>query len=243
MVVGKPSKEVLHYAEVQLGARHSPDLFHVQQDTSRAVSLPLASHFDTLQQIAAAAGLSAQATKKLAKARRVLKPMKATIFMRCIGGQAVLSEGGRESFSATVLPRGRPLPENDSRPRQLCHAGNPGSYFGRRCYVCRDCRKRPKAEVERIEREDGICGFLEQSNLSQKNIQRLETLTDADLPGIADLASLVLADRTMTPVRGPCRLPVTYSPTTGRFCHERNHHVDPGSIVAGTEGNARTGGR
>jgi hypothetical protein len=179
-VVSDQAKAIIHYAEVDLGAHHSPDLFHVQQDTSRGVSLPLASqsrqaeehltktrakvadlqapfqacgepcpesshgskfeqelqqaraeeaaagehlsacqdrqqrasearrglshdyhpfdlddgrplgedevghrlagHFDTLQQIAADASLSARATKKLAKARRVLDPMKATIF-------------------------------------------------------------------------------------------------------------------------------------------------------------------
>jgi uncharacterized membrane-anchored protein YhcB (DUF1043 family) len=178
-VVSDQAKAIIHYAEVDLGAHHSPDLFHVQQDTSRGVSLPLASqsrhaeehlsktqekvadlqaqfqacreqcsesshqamlerqlqqaqteeaaagehlsacqdrqqrasqarrglshdyhpfdlnngesldeedvggrlagHFDTLQQIAAEAGLSARATQKLAKARRVLDPMKATI--------------------------------------------------------------------------------------------------------------------------------------------------------------------
>jgi len=186
-VVSDQAQAIVHYAEADLGAHHSPDLFHVQQDTSRAVSLPLASqsrqaeeqrtktqakvadiqaqfqacreqcpesslgpefeqqlqqarteevaagehlsacqdrqqrasqarrglshdyhpfdvdngqpldedevgrrlasHLDTLQQIAAAAGLSAQATKKLAKARRVLKPMKATIlfFWKMLG--------------------------------------------------------------------------------------------------------------------------------------------------------------
>lgn len=179
-VVSDQAQAIIHYAEVHLGAHHSPDLFHVQQDTSRGVSLPLASqsrqaeehrsktqakvadlqaqsracrescpessqgleleqelqqarteeaaagehlaacqdrqqrasearrglshddhpfdlndgrpldedevgqrltgHFDTLEQIAAEAGLSERATKKLAKARRVLEPMKATIF-------------------------------------------------------------------------------------------------------------------------------------------------------------------
>lgn len=186
-VVSDQAKAIIHYAQVDLGAHHSPDLFHVQQDTSRGVSLPLASqsrhaeehlsktqeevadlqaqsqtcreqcpesyhgseleqelqqaqteaaaagehlsacqdrqqrasqarrglshdyhpfdldngrpldeedvggrlagHFDTLQQIAAEAGLSARATQKLAKARRVLDPMKATIsfFWKMIG--------------------------------------------------------------------------------------------------------------------------------------------------------------
>jgi hypothetical protein len=59
--------------------------------------------------------------------------------------------------------------------------------------VCSDCRKRPKADVEQIERADEIMGFMEQSNISAKNIQRLETLTYSELPFIVDLASLVLA--------------------------------------------------
>ncbi|MEI7903238.1 MAG: DUF6399 domain-containing protein [bacterium] len=186
-VVSDQAKAIIHYAEVDLGGHHSPDLFHVQQDTSRGVSLPLASQtyhaedrltktqekvadlqaqsqacreecpnssygatlkqqlqqaqteetaakeylsacqdrqqrarqarrglshdyhpfdvdngrpldvddvggqlagrFDTLEQIAAEAGLSARATQKLAKARRVLEPMKATIsfFWKMLG--------------------------------------------------------------------------------------------------------------------------------------------------------------
>ncbi len=177
-VVSDQASALIHYAEADLGAHHSPDLFHVQQDTSRAVSLPLASqsrraeerlhkaqakvadlntqfqacqeqcpegsqglheqlqqgraeeaaagerlaecqdrrqrarearrglshdyhpfdldsghpldehkvghrlagHFDTLQQIIVEAGLSEQASKTLAKARRVLDLMQATIF-------------------------------------------------------------------------------------------------------------------------------------------------------------------
>ena len=186
-VVSDQAKALIHYAEVNLGAHHSPDLFHVQQDTSRGLSLPLASqsrraekslsktqekvadlqtqfqacleqcpesshgsalgqqlqqaqaeegasaehlsacqdrqqratqarqglshdyhpfdldngqpldegevgrrlagHFDTFEQIASEADLSARATKKLAKARRVLEPMKSTIsfFWKMIG--------------------------------------------------------------------------------------------------------------------------------------------------------------
>jgi hypothetical protein len=178
-VVSDQAQALIHYAEVDLGAHHSPDLFHVQQATSRGVSLALASqtrhaqkhlrktqekvadlqgqsqacheqcpessygavlehqlqqaqteeraakehlstcqnrqqrarqarrglsgdyhpfdpvtgqpldeadvgrrlasHFDTLLQIAAEAHLSVRATEKLAKARRVLDSMKATI--------------------------------------------------------------------------------------------------------------------------------------------------------------------
>jgi len=64
---------------------------------------------------------------------------------------------------------------------------------GGRAYICSDCRKRPKAELERIQCRQEICGFLDQSNISAKNIQRLEALTQSELHGIADLAALVLA--------------------------------------------------
>jgi hypothetical protein len=51
------------------------------------VARRLAGHFDTLQQVAAEAGLSSQAVEKLAKARRVLDAMNATIsfFWKMIG--------------------------------------------------------------------------------------------------------------------------------------------------------------
>ena len=79
---------------------------------------------------------------------------------------------------------------------KICGRVRPNEYFGgkgRRRYICRDCRRLPKGEVERIEREDEIRGFMEQSNISRKNIRRLETLIHSELPGIADLATLVLA--------------------------------------------------
>jgi hypothetical protein len=186
-VVSDQAKAIIHYAQTHLGAQHSPDLFHVQQDVSRAVSSSLASqtrraaeqqtkaqeiladlqgqlaacreqcpesdfggdleqqlhhaqtaeaaaaeqlaacqarqqqarqarqglsrdyhpfdladgrpleaeevgrrlsaHFDTLEQIASEANLSARSTKQLAKARRVLKAMTAAIsfFWRMLG--------------------------------------------------------------------------------------------------------------------------------------------------------------
>lgn len=178
-VVSDQAKAIIRYAQTHLGAQHSPDLFHVQQDVSRAVSSSLVSqtrsaqaqqtkaqevmadlqgqlaacreqcpesqfgadleqqlhraqtaeaaaaehlaacqarqqqarqarlglsrdyhpfdladgrpleaeevgrrlsaHFDTLEQIATEANLSARSTKQLGKARRVLKLMMATI--------------------------------------------------------------------------------------------------------------------------------------------------------------------
>jgi hypothetical protein len=101
-------------------------------------------------------------------------------------------EHGTDGKAGARLKEGKAM----GRYCNICGRIRPNENFGgkgRRRYVCRDCRRRPKAEVEQIEREDEIQGFLEQSNISAKNIQRLETLTHSELPGIADLASLVLA--------------------------------------------------
>jgi hypothetical protein len=58
---------------------HPFDLDDGQPLDKEQVGCRLAGHFDTLEQIAAEAGLSAHVTKKLANARRVLEPMKATV--------------------------------------------------------------------------------------------------------------------------------------------------------------------
>ena len=55
------------------------DLETGQPLTAEEVGRRLAGHFDTLDQVAAEAGLSAHARDKLAKARRVLDSMQATI--------------------------------------------------------------------------------------------------------------------------------------------------------------------
>jgi hypothetical protein len=58
---------------------HPVDLETGQPLTSDEVGRRLAGHFDTLDQVAAEAGLSSHARDKLAKARRVLDSMQATI--------------------------------------------------------------------------------------------------------------------------------------------------------------------
>jgi hypothetical protein len=58
---------------------HPVDLETGQPLTAEEVGRRLAGHFDTLDQVAAEAGLSAHARDKLAKARRVLDSMQATI--------------------------------------------------------------------------------------------------------------------------------------------------------------------
>jgi hypothetical protein len=50
----------------------------------------------------------------------------------------------------------------------------------------------PKEEREAIESEDEIFGFMNQSHISDKNILRLQVLSESKDSRIAQLASLVL---------------------------------------------------
>jgi hypothetical protein len=58
---------------------HPIDLMTGQPLTAEEVGRRLQGHFDTLDQVAAEAGLSANSREKLAKARRVLRAMQATV--------------------------------------------------------------------------------------------------------------------------------------------------------------------
>ena len=51
----------------------------------------------------------------------------------------------------------------------------------------------PKTELARIEAELELSELMDQSNISKKNIQRLETLVRSGVPHIAEMASYVLA--------------------------------------------------
>ncbi len=63
---------------------------------------------------------------------------------------------------------------------------------GRRRFICRKCRKLPKTEQRRRWQSEELYGFMFQSNISKKNIERLNSLTNSELPGIAELAALIL---------------------------------------------------
>lgn len=58
--------------------------------------------------------------------------------------------------------------------------------------MCKDCARKPKAELEVIEQGEEIFGYLKQSNISAKNMQRLRTLSASPNPCIAELAEIVL---------------------------------------------------
>ena len=78
---------------------------------------------------------------------------------------------------------------------KVCGRHRPHEYFGGkglRSAVCKNCRKRPKSELEQAILTDEIVGFMDQSNISKKNIKRLEKHEAEEVGEVANLASIVL---------------------------------------------------
>ena len=63
---------------------------------------------------------------------------------------------------------------------------------GHRDHICKDCQRMPREKRQRIEQLDELYGFLDQSNISNRNIERLTTLTQATDLEVRELASLLL---------------------------------------------------
>lgn len=78
---------------------------------------------------------------------------------------------------------------------RICGRNRPNEKFsgkGHKIHVCKECSRLPKEERESIEQKEEIAGFLNQSNISAKNITRLKTLVGSDNAEIAELAKVVL---------------------------------------------------
>jgi hypothetical protein len=63
---------------------------------------------------------------------------------------------------------------------------------GHRDHICKDCQRMPREQRDRIERLDELRDFLDQSNISAKNIERLKALATHSDPEVRTLAGLVL---------------------------------------------------
>jgi hypothetical protein len=63
---------------------------------------------------------------------------------------------------------------------------------GHRDHVCKDCQRMPREKRDRIEQLDEVRGFLDQSHISARNIQRLKTLVAHADSEVQRLATLVL---------------------------------------------------
>lgn len=74
--------------------------------------------------------------------------------------------------------------------RRRPHESFSGSGHVRR--ICKRCMRRPKKELQSIDEQQEIGRFLEQSSISQRNLNRLATLAASPNPEIARTAKLVL---------------------------------------------------
>ena len=78
---------------------------------------------------------------------------------------------------------------------RICRRTRPNEKFsgkGHRNHICKDCARKPKSDIDEIDQKQEIFGYLEQSNISKKNINRLSILAASDNSKIAELAEIVL---------------------------------------------------
>jgi ribonuclease HI len=82
-----------------------------------------------------------------------------------------------------------------SRTCRICQQEQPNEAFslrGHRVRICKKCKRLPHDQVHRIEALDEIAHFLTQSNISAKNVVRLETLTESGDTEVREWATAVL---------------------------------------------------
>ena len=78
---------------------------------------------------------------------------------------------------------------------RICGAVKPNEAFsgkGHRTHVCKACSRRPKEEREEIEQSEEIFNYLRQSHISDKNVRRLQELSQSANGKISELAAIVL---------------------------------------------------
>lgn len=78
---------------------------------------------------------------------------------------------------------------------RICGRTRPNEKFsgkGHKNHICKECSKKPKEEIEEIDQTEEIFCFINQSNISKKNIERLEVLKSSNNSEVVELASLVL---------------------------------------------------
>ncbi len=63
---------------------------------------------------------------------------------------------------------------------------------GHATHICKDCMRLPREKRKHIEDREDISNILNQSNISEKNLARLVTLTASPNTEVAKMASLVL---------------------------------------------------
>jgi hypothetical protein len=78
---------------------------------------------------------------------------------------------------------------------RICHRERANERFsgkGHRTHVCMECQRLPQATRKHIEEVAEILGFLTQSHISSRNLERLKILGESSDEEVACLARVVL---------------------------------------------------
>ena len=78
---------------------------------------------------------------------------------------------------------------------RICGATKSNESFsgkGHKNHICKECSRKPKEEIEKIDHLAEIINFMDQSNISKKNKIRLKELVNSENNKISELAKLVL---------------------------------------------------
>jgi hypothetical protein len=78
---------------------------------------------------------------------------------------------------------------------RVCGRSRPNEKFsgkGHRNHICKECARKPKAEIDEIDQEEEIFGYMQQSHITKKNMKRLNVLAESGNEKISELAGIVL---------------------------------------------------
>jgi len=78
---------------------------------------------------------------------------------------------------------------------RICGSTKPNEKFSgkdHKSHICKECNHKPKEEIQEIEQTEEIFNFLRQSNISKKNISRLQNLICSQNQEISKMANIVL---------------------------------------------------
>jgi len=78
---------------------------------------------------------------------------------------------------------------------RICGSIKPNEKFsakGHKSHTCKECSRKPKEEIKKIAQTEEIFNYLGQSNISKKNISRLQKLTCSHHQEISEWVNIVL---------------------------------------------------
>ena len=87
---------------------------------------------------------------------------------------------------------------------RICGATKSNESFsgkGHKNHICKECSRKPKEEIEKIDHLEEIFNFMDQSNISKKNKIRLKELVNSENNKISELAKLVLEVAMIKPTK------------------------------------------